>query len=88
MCVCSGITWRAVLYLYVCVCVCVCVFREHLEALLEDKSFKNELVLFSVDEECTVVQADHRDGLMPVLMRSGLHSTGIQDESCDALSQP
>lgn len=43
--------------------------RENLERLLEDKSFKEEIVHFSISEETTVVKTEHRPHLIPVLMR-------------------
>ena len=43
--------------------------RENFLNLLDDKSFKNEIVLFSIDPETTVIETDHRKGLLPVLMR-------------------
>ncbi|XP_006888591.1 PREDICTED: small subunit processome component 20 homolog [Elephantulus edwardii] len=44
-------------------------YRENLERLLEDRSFKEEIVHFSISEENTVVKAEHRADLFPVLMR-------------------
>ncbi|XP_044311648.1 small subunit processome component 20 homolog isoform X2 [Varanus komodoensis] len=44
-------------------------YRENLQRLLEDKSFKEEIVHFSISEESTIVKALHRSGLVPVLMR-------------------
>ncbi|XP_028601568.2 small subunit processome component 20 homolog isoform X2 [Podarcis muralis] len=44
-------------------------YRENLERLLEDKSFKEEIVHFSISEENTTVKALHRPELVPVLMR-------------------
>lgn len=43
--------------------------RENLQRLLEDKSFKEELVHFSISEETAVVKMEHRPDLIPVLMR-------------------
>lgn len=43
--------------------------RENLQRLLEDKSFKEEIVHFSISEETTVVKTEHRPDLIPVLMR-------------------
>lgn len=43
--------------------------RENLERLLEDKSFKEEIVHFSISEENAVVKMEHRPYLIPVLMR-------------------
>ncbi|KAJ1163535.1 hypothetical protein NDU88_003993 [Pleurodeles waltl] len=44
-------------------------YRENLQRLLEDKSFKEEIVHFSISEESTIVKDDHRPELIPVLMR-------------------
>uniref|UniRef100_A0A8C5U5C3 UTP20 small subunit processome component n=1 Tax=Malurus cyaneus samueli TaxID=2593467 RepID=A0A8C5U5C3_9PASS len=44
-------------------------YRENLQRLLEDKSFKEEIVHFSISEETTVVKTEHRPDLIPVLMR-------------------
>ena len=44
-------------------------YREHLESLIDEKSFRNELVLFSIDDTNSVVVDEHRTDLMPVLMR-------------------
>lgn len=44
-------------------------YRENLQRLLEDKSFKEEIVHFSISEESTIVKVDHRPELIPVLMR-------------------
>ncbi|XP_067415819.1 small subunit processome component 20 homolog [Emydura macquarii macquarii] len=44
-------------------------YKENLQRLLEDKSFKEEIVHFSISEENTVVKMQHRPDLVPVLMR-------------------
>uniref|UniRef100_A0A8B9S342 UTP20 small subunit processome component n=1 Tax=Apteryx owenii TaxID=8824 RepID=A0A8B9S342_APTOW len=44
-------------------------YRENLQRLLEDKTFKEEIVHFSISEESTVVKMEHRPALIPVLMR-------------------
>ncbi|XP_041072044.1 small subunit processome component 20 homolog isoform X2 [Carcharodon carcharias] len=44
-------------------------YRENLQRLLEDKSFKEELIHFSIAEEMTIVSAPHRAELIPVIMR-------------------
>uniref|UniRef100_A0A803XPU0 UTP20 small subunit processome component n=1 Tax=Meleagris gallopavo TaxID=9103 RepID=A0A803XPU0_MELGA len=44
-------------------------YRENLQRLLEDKSFKEEIVHFSISEENTIVKMEHRPHLVPVLMR-------------------
>ncbi|XP_041833171.1 small subunit processome component 20 homolog [Melanotaenia boesemani] len=44
-------------------------YKENLERLLEDKHFKEEIVHFNISEETGVVDASHRGGLIPLLMR-------------------
>uniref|UniRef100_UPI00398E4C32 small subunit processome component 20 homolog n=1 Tax=Pristiophorus japonicus TaxID=55135 RepID=UPI00398E4C32 len=44
-------------------------YRENLERLLEDKSFKEEIIHFSIAEETTIVSAPHRIELIPLIMR-------------------
>ena len=44
-------------------------YRENFERLLDDKHFKKEIVLFSIDQEATTIQPEHRPDLMPILMR-------------------
>nr|XP_048274589.1 small subunit processome component 20 homolog [Myodes glareolus] len=44
-------------------------YRENLQRLLDDRSFKEEIVHFSLSEESAVVKAAHRADLCPVLMR-------------------
>uniref|UniRef100_A0A8C5V384 UTP20 small subunit processome component n=1 Tax=Microcebus murinus TaxID=30608 RepID=A0A8C5V384_MICMU len=44
-------------------------YRENLQRLLEDRSFKEEIVHFSISEDNTVVKTAHRPDLFPVLMR-------------------
>ncbi|NWH65197.1 UTP20 protein, partial [Geococcyx californianus] len=44
-------------------------YRENLQRLLEDKTFKEEIVHFSISEETSVVKMEHRPDLIPVLMR-------------------
>ncbi|XP_061570968.1 small subunit processome component 20 homolog [Cololabis saira] len=44
-------------------------YRENLERLLDDKHFKEEIVLFNISEETGVVDGSHRGGLIPLLMR-------------------
>ncbi|KYO17523.1 small subunit processome component 20-like protein [Alligator mississippiensis] len=44
-------------------------YRENLQRLLEDKSFKEEIVHFSISEENTIVKTQHRPDLVPVLVR-------------------
>ncbi|XP_031318808.2 small subunit processome component 20 homolog [Camelus dromedarius] len=44
-------------------------YRENLQRLLEDRSFKEEIVHFSISEDNTVVKTAHRVDLFPILMR-------------------
>uniref|UniRef100_A0A8C9DME9 UTP20 small subunit processome component n=1 Tax=Prolemur simus TaxID=1328070 RepID=A0A8C9DME9_PROSS len=44
-------------------------YRENLQRLLEDRSFKEEIVHFSISEDNTVVKTAHRADLFLVLMR-------------------
>lgn len=64
--------------------------RENLQRLLEDKSFKEEIVHFSISEENTIVKVEHRPHLVPVLMRFVTERWGegssskYCEQSCDA----
>nr|XP_006819783.1 PREDICTED: small subunit processome component 20 homolog [Saccoglossus kowalevskii] len=44
-------------------------YQENLQRLLVEKSFRAELVAFSLDEDNAIVQNDHREQLFPLLMR-------------------
>ncbi|XP_061662596.1 small subunit processome component 20 homolog [Syngnathoides biaculeatus] len=44
-------------------------YKDNLEKLLDDKHFKEEIVHFNISEETGVVDASHRAGLIPLLMR-------------------
>ncbi|XP_076967884.1 small subunit processome component 20 homolog isoform X2 [Tamandua tetradactyla] len=44
-------------------------YRENLQRLLEDRSFKEEIVHFSISEDNTAVKTVHRADLFPILMR-------------------
>ncbi|KAH9508651.1 U3 snoRNP protein [Bulinus truncatus] len=44
-------------------------YRENFNRLLDDKTFKSEIVLFRIDEESCEVKEEDREGLLPVLMR-------------------
>lgn len=44
-------------------------YKEHLEKLLEGKHFRHELVIFNLDESSGVIHNDHRQKLLPILMR-------------------
>ena len=45
-------------------------YKENIERLLDDENFRDELAHFSVDEESGIVDVSHREGLMPILIRS------------------
>jgi hypothetical protein len=44
-------------------------FRENLYSLINEKSFKAELVMFRVDSESEAILSEHRPLLMPLIMR-------------------
>uniref|UniRef100_A0A8C5L0M4 UTP20 small subunit processome component n=1 Tax=Jaculus jaculus TaxID=51337 RepID=A0A8C5L0M4_JACJA len=44
-------------------------YRENLQRLLDDRSFKEEIVHFSIAEDNTIVKTAHRADLFPILMR-------------------
>lgn len=44
-------------------------YRENLQRLLDDRSFKEEIVHFNISEDNSVVKAAHRADLFPILMR-------------------
>lgn len=44
-------------------------YRENFDRLLDDKTFKNEIVLFSIDHDNSVVSSEHRPEVLPILMR-------------------
>lgn len=47
-----------------------CLFyRENLYKLINEKSFKAELVMFRVDSESEAILSEHRPLLMPLIMR-------------------
>lgn len=48
---------------------CGIFFRENFYKLLDEKTFKDEIVSFSVDSENSTIIAEHRPDLLPVLMR-------------------
>lgn len=45
------------------------VNRENFERLIDEKTFRNEIVLFSIDSINTVVNEEHQVDLIPILMR-------------------
>ncbi|XP_033619392.1 small subunit processome component 20 homolog [Fukomys damarensis] len=44
-------------------------YRENLQRLLDDRTFKEEIVHFSISEDSAVVRTAHRAELFPILMR-------------------
>ncbi|XP_012255555.2 small subunit processome component 20 homolog [Athalia rosae] len=44
-------------------------YKENLYNLIDEKSLKNELALFKIDQESKVIQDEHREGLLPIVMR-------------------
>lgn len=44
-------------------------YQEHLQNLVAEKQFADELVHFSVDEQSTVLAEEHRADVIPLLMR-------------------
>ena len=45
-------------------------YKENIERLMDDENFRDELAHFSVDEESGIVDISHREGLIPLLIRS------------------
>lgn len=44
-------------------------YQSNLYGLIDDKNFKNELIAFKIDKESNIVQNEHREELMPIVMR-------------------
>lgn len=44
-------------------------YRENLSSLIDEKNLKNELARFRIDKESSMLKDEHREGLMPILMR-------------------
>ena len=44
-------------------------YKDHLYNLVDDKNFKNELTTFHIDKETGTIQSDHRDDLVPFIVR-------------------
>ncbi|KAJ8865827.1 hypothetical protein PR048_033349 [Dryococelus australis] len=44
-------------------------YQEHLYALIDDKTFKNEITMFRVESEGQVIQEDDRPTVMPFILR-------------------
>lgn len=45
------------------------LYKENFENLVADKQFSDELIHFSIDEESTIVKSEHRDEVIPILMK-------------------
>ncbi len=45
--------------------------------MVDDKSFRDELVAFSIAEESSVVDGEHREELMPFLLRFEHDKSGL-----------
>ncbi|XP_067674264.1 small subunit processome component 20 homolog [Haliotis asinina] len=43
-------------------------YKENFSRLLDDKTFKEEIVAFSIDPDNTQIKAEHRQDILPVLM--------------------
>lgn len=52
-----------------CSFVILVFYRENFENLLDDAKFKTEIVLFSIDHENSIISTEHRDQVLPILMR-------------------
>ena len=48
------------------------LIRENFENLLDDAKFKTEIVLFSIDQENSILSEEHRAQVLPILMRYGV----------------
>lgn len=44
-------------------------YQEQLYGLVDDKNFKNELAAFNVSKDSNVILQEHREGLMPIVMK-------------------
>jgi U3 small nucleolar RNA-associated protein 20 len=44
-------------------------YKDHLLRLIDEKQFKSELLAFPLGEETTDIKPEHREDLMPVLLR-------------------
>ena len=44
-------------------------YSQHLFALIDNKSFKNEVTKFRIDKDSGIIQEEHRSELIPVIMR-------------------
>ena len=53
-------------------------YRDQLDELMDDKLFRDALVHFGIDETTGVIDALHREGLLPILFRYVLHCDVIR----------
>lgn len=44
-------------------------YKEHIYNLIDDKRFKNELTSFQLDKDNSTIQSDHRENLIPIILR-------------------
>nr|XP_024214099.1 small subunit processome component 20 homolog [Halyomorpha halys] len=44
-------------------------YKDNVYGLIDDKTFKNELTLFRVDSQSDAVKPEHRDQLIPIILR-------------------
>ncbi|XP_074650347.1 small subunit processome component 20 homolog [Tubulanus polymorphus] len=59
-------------------------YKENFMRLFDDRRFKTEIVMFSIDSESNVILEEHREELLPVLMRilyGKMHSKTGKDTS-------
>ncbi|XP_034333284.2 small subunit processome component 20 homolog [Magallana gigas] len=65
-------------------------YRENFENLLDDAKFKTEIVLFSIDHENSIISTEHREQVLPILMRilyGKMHSKTGKDSAGKSNSQ-
>ncbi|XP_078326712.1 small subunit processome component 20 homolog isoform X1 [Crassostrea virginica] len=65
-------------------------YRENFENLLDDAKFKTEIVLFSIDQENSILSEEHRAQVLPILMRilyGKMHSKTGKDSAGKSNSQ-
>ena len=66
-------------------------YKENLYRLVDDKSFRTEIVSFSIDSSSSTIQADHRPGLTPIVIRilygKMMHKAGPGSSGKDNIKQ-
>lgn len=55
------------------------ISRENFERLISEKTFRDEMVLFSINADSQVINEEHRGDLIPILMRSALNEYSFFD---------